>query len=378
MEQNSGEKTCKDKENKYLSKAKSIIAWVNSDMKPWRKFYNDLPFAIGFPIEAFDVLLRGVGQVVLMNNSITGLFILIGLFYANWWISLCGVIGLCASTLTAILCGFNAASIRDGLHGYNGLLVGLALATFCETYDYLVIIPILITSAMTSVFLAYHTEVFSVPACTLPFCFATSLLLLGSYSLSYFSFPNIGTYLIQAPTDPYRGFEPELFFKSILTGTSQIFVASNYWTGLLILIGICFCSRISAVMCAFGSMVGLCFAFGMGVDRSSIYFGLWGYSAALSAICIGGMFFKFSISSFLYSFVCCIGTCIFHAALVTVFAPWGIPVLTFPFNFGVLLFLVAHTSFKPVWLGHLQHVPLSKMVTPETTLFSSEVDYVAI
>lgn len=54
-------------------------------------------------------------------------------------------------------------------------------------------------------------------------------------------------------------------------------------------------------MCIIGSTIGLCFAFGLGVDRSSIYFGLWGYNAALSSICIGGMFFKFSLVSLIYT-----------------------------------------------------------------------------
>jgi len=71
--------------------------------------------------------------------------------------------------------------------------------------------------------------------------------------------------------------------------------------GALIFVGMCFCSRISAVMCALGSAIGLFFAFGLGADRSDIYFGLWGFNPALSAICIGGMFFKFSSLSFLYA-----------------------------------------------------------------------------
>uniref|UniRef100_A0A7S4M824 Urea transporter n=1 Tax=Vannella robusta TaxID=1487602 RepID=A0A7S4M824_9EUKA len=106
----------------------------------------------------------------------------------------------------------------------------------------------------------------------------------------------------------------------------------------------CFCSRISAVMCALGSAIGLFFAFGLGADRSDIYFGLWGFNPALSAICIGGMFFKFSSLSFLYAVCCCIGTCLIQGALFGMFAPWGVPIFTFPFNFGVLLFLIGHTS----------------------------------
>lgn len=121
-------------------------------MKGFRSFYKEkLPFYASLPIEIVDLLLRGSGQVVLMNNSITGLFIIIGLFYANWWIAFCGCFGLILSTLTAFIFGFNFDAIRDGLHGYNGFLVGLALATFTESKNYLILFPIILTSSMSSV-----------------------------------------------------------------------------------------------------------------------------------------------------------------------------------------------------------------------------------
>jgi len=156
----------------------------------------------------------------------------------------------------------------------------------------------------------------------------------------------------------------------MLTGISQIFLASDIWAGSLILVGIAFCSRVSAVMCFIGSSIGLFYAFGLGIDRSDIYFGLWGYNTALSAICIGGMFFKLSFLSVLYACACCIGTAFIQGAMYGMFAPWGIPILTFPFNAGVLLFLVAYPSFTR--FGGLEHIPLSQMVTPETYLFKQD------
>jgi urea transporter len=41
-----------------------------------------------------------------------------------------GVLGVVASTLTAIWLKADEAALRAGLYGYNGVLVGLALATF--------------------------------------------------------------------------------------------------------------------------------------------------------------------------------------------------------------------------------------------------------
>ena len=45
-------------------------------------------------LDFVDYRLRGVGQVVFMNNPITGLLILIGLFVASAWLGTAAVIGL--------------------------------------------------------------------------------------------------------------------------------------------------------------------------------------------------------------------------------------------------------------------------------------------
>merc|ERR1712137_174099 len=244
---------------------KGALAWIDSDMKPWREFYTKLPFFLYFPIEAIDVFFRGVGQVVLMNNSITGFFILVGLFYANWWIALCGAYGVIISTITAAICGFNPGAIRDGLHGYNGLLVGLALGTFAEPENYLVFIPILITAPFASVFLAFHAEVYKVPACTLPFCFATAIFLMGTYSFNYFPFTilwsNLSPYVMNPPPgEPISGIDVSQFFQSILTGTSQIFLASNVWTCIYNIWNFCeFPNFCHDVRCRFYNGIVFCF-----------------------------------------------------------------------------------------------------------------------
>ena len=51
------------------------------------------------PALAFvDSCLRGVGQVVFMNNPITGLLILVAMFVGEAWLGFAGVLGLVVST----------------------------------------------------------------------------------------------------------------------------------------------------------------------------------------------------------------------------------------------------------------------------------------
>ena len=53
----------------------------------------------------------------------------------------------------------------------------------------------------------------------------------------------------------------------------------------------CICSPISGGFALLGSSLATLTALGLGASSESVYQGLWGYSAVLSSIAIGGMFF---------------------------------------------------------------------------------------
>ena len=74
---------------------------------------------------------RGAGQVCFMNNPLTGVIIVAGLSVnATTQYTLLGLTGLISSTVLAKLLDVKWGSIRNGLFGYNGILVGYAVPTF--------------------------------------------------------------------------------------------------------------------------------------------------------------------------------------------------------------------------------------------------------
>jgi urea transporter len=77
-----------------------------------------------------DSALRGAAQVVFQSNPISGLFILVALFLQSPFFGLCATIGLVVETGMSMIYRINRSLIRAGLHGYNGILVGCATATF--------------------------------------------------------------------------------------------------------------------------------------------------------------------------------------------------------------------------------------------------------
>ncbi|XP_071058150.1 urea transporter 2-like [Pseudochaenichthys georgianus] len=79
-------------------------------------------------VQLLDWVLRGVAQVMLLNNPISGLLIVGGLFLQNPWWALNALIGTFISTVSALLLGQNRGAVSAGLHGYSGTLVGMLMA----------------------------------------------------------------------------------------------------------------------------------------------------------------------------------------------------------------------------------------------------------
>ena len=77
-----------------------------------------------------DAVLRGFAQVVLQDNPVTGLLLLLGVCVGDWVCGLYALLGTVVSTATASLFGAPRDAVGRGLYGFNGMLIGVALASF--------------------------------------------------------------------------------------------------------------------------------------------------------------------------------------------------------------------------------------------------------
>ena len=75
------------------------------------------------------ILGRGIGQVMFQNNALSGGLMLLGIAFNSWQLAVLSVLGTVVSTLTASLSGYDKEDIRNGLYGFNGTLVGIAIGT---------------------------------------------------------------------------------------------------------------------------------------------------------------------------------------------------------------------------------------------------------
>jgi urea transporter len=287
------------------------------------------------------------------------------------------VIGLVASTLTAIALGMDRGAIRLGLYGFNGVLVGAGLSLFLQPdWDIVVIAWIVLASALSTVLHAALAAVFvgswKVPPFTLAFNFITLIFL-----ISALNFANGRLGPLVAPASPEAGGERtsnalrsaaeaatanniEGVVNAVFRGIGQLFFANSVAAGIIIVLGLAFASRIAAGFALVGSAVGMLTALALGANGVAIYNGLWGFNSFDAAIAVGGVFYVLTWRSGLYAVACAVFTAMLFGAIASLFTPWGLPALTLPFCFGALAFTLTKGATPK-----LIPVEIEDITTPE-------------
>lgn len=346
------------------------LAGLSGTMPEWQQRIEKNPL-----VDFVDYCLRGVGQVCFMNNPITGAFILAGMFVFDAWLGVAGLVALAVSTLTALLLKFDRAAIRAGLFGFNGVLVGAGLATFLgPKWDGAAFGWIILIAALSSVFhaalAAIMARAWGIPPFTLAFNFSTLMFLVGALSFAHGRFAGV---LVPAQPE-IGGIDPGFYAVSgdsqaadiltaIFNGISQLFLAQDVIGGILIVIGLLFCSRIAGAMALVGSTFGMLSGLAVGASGTAIYQGLWGFNSFDAALAIGGVFFVLSVRSFVLGVGCAILAALFFGALSALFEPWGLPALTLPFCFATIIFALLKYATTSV-----DAVEAEDITTPEEHL----------
>ena len=338
---------------------------------PWERLAQRNPL-VGF----VDTLLRGCGQVMFQNNPLTGFLFLVGIFVNSALLGLAGLIGLLASTLTALLLRADRSMVRAGLFGFNGILVGIGLAFFLR-WDALLVVYIVLAAILSAVVMMALVNLMGsrdMPALTAPFVLAAWLFLFAVYLFSYVhpsvliqpGLPNprasVLTDLRPLPTNlTGAGLTALNLTEAFFRGIGEVFFQDNLVTGIIFFIAILVNSRISALFAALGSLVGLLAAlFLFGGNGFWVFHGLYGFNAVLSAIAVGGIFYVLTRESALYALLCALISTVVMASISVLLSPLGMPALTAPFVLSAWLFILPKAGF------HILHpVALAEVTNPE-------------
>ncbi|NWS73833.1 UT2 protein, partial [Crotophaga sulcirostris] len=352
------------KQNPLINAGKRVcraVGYVTGDMKEFGAWLKDKPFVIQF----IDWVLRGISQVMFVNNPLSGLIIVVGILVQNPWWTLTGCLGTVVSTLTALILGQDRSAIKAGLYGYNGVLVGLLMAVFSANGDYhwWLLLPVALVSMTCPIFTSALGSVFckwNLPVFTLPFNLALTFYLaaLGPYNLF---FP---TTVIQpataTPNITWSDAEIPMLLQSIPVGIGQVYGCDNPWTGGIFLIALFISSPLICLHAAIGSAVGVLAALSLATPFSKIYSGLWGYNSSLSCVAIGGMFYAFTWQTHLLAIACALFSAYLGAAVTNILSVFGVPSGTWSFCLSALTFLLVTTNISAIY-----KLPLSKVTYPE-------------
>ncbi|CAF1382313.1 unnamed protein product [Rotaria sordida] len=300
-----------------------------------------------------DSVFRGIGQVMFANNPLSGIIIMIGLLIENWKLALYGLLGTCVSTLTAHMFKFNYNSIRAGLYGFNGCLVGMGIGYFSFPNSPYMIGPIVIMSIFSTIFFMVIGKILvqrlQISSFTFSFQICTWIWLLGALKYRYFFVngtilsPNMLTTRVDKPRFLNVSFSHYSIQDNVVgffTSIGQVYFTENPYTGIIILFGLCICSRILSFFAFFGAVTGqLTAAYLLGLPATAIHAGLWGFNSVLTCQALGGMFFVlYGYKIWFITFFGSIMTVLVQAAVSAFLAPVGMPTLTFPFTLVCWIF----------------------------------------
>lgn len=308
------------------------------------------------PILRFvDINLRGVGQVMFQDNPVTGLLFLAAILWGSLAagaprIFVAGALAVVTATLTALWLRVERPALNAGLYGYNGVLVGLALATFIAPGPLLWVYVVLgaAVSVVATLGTANALKPFGVAALTFPFVIVTWILLLATYGFSGLSGSGLPTAAVITPFEALPAGPPGLgdFIEGVLLSISQVFLKGSVVAALLLLAGLAVSSIEAALFALGGAILAVVTARLFGAESDLVVGGLLGFSPVLTAVALGATFHRPGLRVAAYAALGTIFTVVAQAALNVALRPFAVPALTAPFILVSLMFLLPRRSFE--------------------------------
>lgn len=295
-----------------------------------------------------DINLRGIGQVMFQDNPLTGALFGAAIGWGSYvagapQVAIAGLVAVIVATLTAQWLRVEEQPLASGLYGYNGVLVGLALATFLAPGTLLWVYVVL--GSAVSVVAMLGTANIVKPwgsALTFPFVIITWVLLLATYGFAGLTGTALPSGSVVVPFRPYEASAVQLIdlIEGIFQSISQVFLKASGVAAFLLLVGLAVNSLAAAAFAFGGAILAVLAAHLFGAESAMITGGLLGFSPVLTAIALGTVFYKPDWRVAIYAGVATIFTVIAQAAINVALMPLAIPALTAPFVFVTWLFLL--------------------------------------
>ena len=194
-----------------------------------------------------------------------------------------GILAVCGnmiSTLTAYFSGYKHNDIKNGLYGFNGTLVGIAVGVFLQL-SVGGLIMLIIASALSTWIAYFFSQQCLLPGFTAPFILAVW----GMLGVCSWLIPD----LLPVSDTVIDTTQNINYFQAFCLGIGQVmFQGNTVLSGLFFLIGILINSRKASLYTNLGALLPIPLAILLEVDTTYLNAGLMGYNGVLCAIALGG------------------------------------------------------------------------------------------
>jgi urea transporter len=251
--------------------------------------------------------LRSFAQVIFINNPLSGSLLLLAFLLSSPWLALLATLGTASAQLTSHLCHADGQLRRQGIHGFNGTLVGCAVAVLGDGRPHgtglSALILVLAGGALTTLLMVLWQRGqqwmgpnrWLPPPLTLPFILVSWCLLALAGS------PAETTPVIPwpAPSDSAGFVAIQALCSGLTASFGQVFLCADPRSGALVLLAVALASPLAALIGLLGALVAMAAALWLGAEPAAVALGLEGYNGLLVAIAISGIFFAPSRRSLL-------------------------------------------------------------------------------
>lgn len=355
-----------------LDRAHLLLEPVRGDMPLTREFIAprlDAAWAGGScgevvawqAAEMLDATLRGVSQVYLLSNPITGLLMLLGLCLSS---DPMRAVFAVAGSFAGMLGGYAVFDGRHlvvaaGVHGYGGVLCAAAVNTFIEDPNRWHVFVAAVVLAFASGFLSKGISEWSAAHGTPAFTLNFNVLCLGflvatrADKVGGMQFP-----LPSAVCPTATMSDGMLWLEGFVVGAGQLILCDTLAGSIAVVAGLCWCDIYAGAASIVGSTIGGATALLVaGAGQASnvnwncvvkgFRLGLAGYNSTATAV--NGVLFTYVRGPWLWRFgLLVMGSIVTEFADIMLAASLTVPPLTMPFVLVSWIMVLSQRTDAPL------------------------------
>lgn len=275
--------------------------------------------------------LVGIGQIFLQQNGLSGLLIIIAMFFSHWTLGVACFLGALIGTLTAKTLHFPTERIMQGLYGFNASLAFMCVMfTFAignETHPLvwgLGVVSSVVATLIMHAFLERQWVAYTFPFVLSSWLFCWAVAQLGLFGLTQTT----------PPLADYTNTLTSLLFP--FYGWAEVNFGASAVTGALLFLAIGISSPTAAMWGVAAAVLGTAFAQGLfDVEANLLANGIYAFSPILVACAFAG--------TALRDFVLVIIGTLLAVIIQSVFAKTGLATYTLGFIVASWLLLCVKT-----------------------------------